>query len=127
MGGTTIVTKRVPIVVSGRPEGDVCTFSEADRIQRAEQNLRGSLKTKGFKARYRLDDIVTRNAAMLSLKDLAAMYAATDATILLEGESGTGKELFAQGIHGRGARAKNPFVAVNCAAIPESLLESELF
>jgi transcriptional regulator with PAS, ATPase and Fis domain len=122
-----IVTNRVPIVVGGRPVGVVCTFNEADRIRRAEQNLRGSLKAKGFRARYRLDDLVTRDGALLALKELAAIYAATDATVLLEGESGTGKELFAQGIHTTGSRAKGPFVPVNCAAIPESLLESELF
>ncbi|SBV97212.1 Propionate catabolism operon regulatory protein PrpR [uncultured delta proteobacterium] len=127
MGGTMIVTNRVPITVAGKTVGVVCTFNEADRIQRAEQNLRGSLRVKGFKTRYRLDDITTRDTAMLALKELAGLYAATDATILLEGESGTGKELFAQGIHSAGNRAKGPFVAVNCAAIPESLLESELF
>jgi propionate catabolism regulator PrpR len=127
MGGTTIVTNRVPIIVGDRTVGVVCTFSEAGRIQRAEQNLRGSLRVKGFQTRYRLDDIITRDKAVQSLKDLATIYAATDATILLEGESGTGKELFAQGIHSSGCRVKAPFVAVNCAAIPESLLESELF
>lgn len=127
MGETTIVTNRVPILLGGSVVGVVCTFTEASRIQLAEQHLRGSLQTKGFHARYTLRDILTRDPAMISLKKLAAIYAATDATILLEGESGTGKELFAQGIHRESTRSKNAFVAVNCAAIPESLLESELF
>jgi len=127
MGDVTIVTNRVPIAVDGHTVGVVCTFTEADRIQQAEQTLRGTLKVKGFQARYRLDNIITRDAAMQGIKELAAMYAATDATILLEGESGTGKELFAQGVHCKSARSKGRFVAVNCAAIPESLLESELF
>jgi transcriptional regulator with PAS, ATPase and Fis domain len=64
---------------------------------------------------------------MLSVKKLAASYASTDLSILLEGESGTGKELFAQSIHNASNRRKGPFVAVNCAAISEHLLESELF
>ncbi len=127
MGGVTIVTSRVPIVVGERPVGVVCTFSEAGRIQQAEQRLRGKMRAKGFAARYTLDDIRTRNPAMRAIKDLARLYAGTDATVLLQGESGTGKELFAQGIHLASARRGGPFVAVNCAAIPESLLESELF
>ena len=127
MGGITIVTNRVPITVGGKPVGVVCTFTEAQRIQQAEQHLRGTLKVKGFQARYSLEDILTRDQAMLALKELATMFASTDATILLEGESGTGKELFAQGIHRKSARNKGRFVAVNCAAIPETLLESELF
>jgi transcriptional regulator with PAS, ATPase and Fis domain len=65
---------------------------------------------------------------MKLLKHLAAEVAQTDATtVLITGESGTGKELFAQGIHAAGPRSKGPFVALNCAGIPEHLLESELF
>ena len=127
MGGTLIVTNRVPIIVDKQAVGVVCTFTEAGRIRQAEQRLRDTMKAKGFRARYRLDDIITGNKAMLALKELAAMYAATDATVLLQGESGTGKELFAQGVHLAGKRAGEPFVPVNCAAIPETLLESELF
>ena len=127
MGGNTVVTSRVPIIVNGQAVGVVCTFAEAGRIQQAEQRLRGKMRAKGFYARYRLDDIVTQNPAMHALKELARLYAGTDATVLLQGESGTGKELFAQGIHQASPRRHGPFVAVNCAAIPESLLESELF
>ena len=72
--------------------------------------------------------IVSRSPQMKLLKHLATEVAQTDATtILITGESGTGKELFAQGIHAAGLRSKGPFVALNCAGIPEQLLESELF
>ena len=74
------------------------------------------------------DQIVSRSPQMKLLKHLAAEVAQTDATtILITGESGTGKELVAQGIHAAGPRSKGPFVALNCAGIPEQLLESELF
>ncbi|MDR1242394.1 MAG: sigma 54-interacting transcriptional regulator [Deltaproteobacteria bacterium] len=127
MGGTTIVTSRVPIILDGKTVGVVCTFSEADRIRQAEQRLRGKFSRKGFQAKYALEDIITGDSAMRSIIELAHMYAGTDATVLLQGESGTGKELFAQGIHLASHRAEKNFVPVNCAAIPEALLESELF
>lgn len=73
------------------------------------------------------DPIVSRSPQMKLLKHLAAEVAQTDATVLITGESGTGKELFAQGIHAASPRTKGPFVALNCAGIPEHLLESELF
>ena len=74
------------------------------------------------------DPIVSRSPQMELLKHLAAEVAQTDATtVLITGESGTGKELFAQGIHAASPRSKGPFVALNCAGIPEHLLESELF
>jgi len=74
------------------------------------------------------DQIVSRSPQMELLKHLAAEVAQTDTTtVLITGESGTGKELFAQGIHAAGPRSKGPFVALNCAGIPEHLLESELF
>ena len=73
------------------------------------------------------DQIVSRSPQMTLLKRLATEVAQTDATVLITGDSGTGKELFAHGIHASSPRAKSPFVALNCAGIPEHLLESELF
>ena len=73
------------------------------------------------------DQIVTRNARFREQMDLASQVADSTISILIEGESGTGKELIAQFIHDRGGRAQKPFIRVNCAALPEQLLESELF
>ena len=71
--------------------------------------------------------MVAEDPASKAVQDLALRVAATDATVLLTGESGVGKEVYARFIHGHSARAKGPFVAVNCAAIPENLLEATLF
>jgi two-component system response regulator HydG len=76
---------------------------------------------------FAFDQIISRSPQMKLLKHLATEVAQTDATVLITGESGTGKELFAQGIHASSPRSKGPFVALNCAGIPEHLLESELF
>ncbi|MDP1769470.1 MAG: sigma-54 dependent transcriptional regulator [Nitrospirota bacterium] len=73
------------------------------------------------------DQIISRSPQMKLLKHLAAEVAQTDATVLITGDSGTGKELFAHGIHAASPRSNGPFVALNCAGIPEQLLESELF
>ncbi|MCC6139251.1 MAG: sigma-54-dependent Fis family transcriptional regulator [Nitrospira sp.] len=75
----------------------------------------------------RFDLIVSRSPQMQLIKQLAREVAATDATVLITGESGTGKELFAQAIHGASLRSSGPLIALNCAGIPEHLLESELF
>ncbi len=73
------------------------------------------------------DEIITRNREMLAQLDLAAKFAESNMSVLIEGESGTGKELLAHFIHRKSPRADKPFVKVNCAALPEQLLESELF
>jgi transcriptional regulator with PAS, ATPase and Fis domain len=122
-----INVSNIPVERDGRLVGVVNTFEDISKIQNLEQNIRKQLHEKGLKAKYKFDDILTQNESMLSVKKLAASYASTDLSILLEGESGTGKELFAQSIHNASNRRKGPFVAVNCAAISENLLESELF
>lgn len=73
------------------------------------------------------EDIVTRSPLMLRLLDQAKMVALSDVSVLINGQSGTGKEVLAQAIHGASSRAKKAFIAINCAALPEQLLESELF
>jgi arginine utilization regulatory protein len=79
------------------------------------------------KVRYILSDLKTVNPSFISLKDEARKLAKSDSPILVYGESGTGKELFVQGIHHESLRSDGPFIAQNCAAIPETLLESILF
>lgn len=125
--GKTLVASRVPIISGSSVMGVVCTFADGSRIQRAEQRLRGQMRQKGFVARYDFDDILTIDENMNAIKKLAAIYARGNSTVLLQGETGTGKELFAQALHKGSPFSDGPFVAVNCAAIPETLLESELF
>lgn len=102
-------------------------FHNTEDIQRQERKIRAALRDKGLSAKYTFEDIRGSSPAMQAVRKKAALYAATDANILIRGANGTGKELFAQSIHNASIRKNNPFVAVNCAAIPESLLESELF
>lgn len=80
-----------------------------------------------FRNRYRLESIIGRSGPMRELLSRLVRVAATDATVLVTGESGTGKELIARALHANSRRADRPFIPVNCAAIPETLLESELF
>ncbi len=86
----------------------------------------GALR-RDLREKYRLENVVGRSEAMLQVYKTAARVAATGATVLIEGESGTGKELVARAIHGASPRARGPFVAVDCGAIAEGVLESELF
>ena len=125
--GMTLNTNHVPIYRKSDFVGLVCTYQDVTKIQQLEGQIRSKLSQKGFKARYTFDDILTDNPGLRRAKKLAALYARTDSAVLIEGESGTGKELFAHSIHNASVRASGPFVTVNCAAIPEQLLESELF
>jgi propionate catabolism operon transcriptional regulator len=107
--------------------GVLLTFQNIERIQKIEQKIRTKLTQKGLAAKYTFKDILTQDSKMQSLAAKAHRYSQVEESVLLIGESGTGKELFAQSIHNASKRAEGPFVAINCAALPENLLESELF
>lgn len=123
----SIVINRIPIRVKDQVVGAVSNFKEISDIQKMEMSLRKKMHESGLEARYRLEHIIGTSPKIQETKQHAALFAKSNATVLITGESGTGKELFAQGIHLESGRALGPFLAVNCAALPESLLESELF
>ena len=127
VAGRTLVVNRMPIVEQGQQTGAVLTFQDASNIQRADRKLRHQSRSSQFLARYRLADVLGESPVMRECIQLAQVFARTDSTVLIAGESGTGKELFAQGMHNASRRADGPFVAINCASFPETLLESELF
>lgn len=126
-GKTILNTNHVPIYMKDKFIGVVSTFQDITKIQHLEGQIRQQLNQKGFKAKYQFEDILTQNPEMTMQKEMASLYAKTDSAVLIQGESGTGKELFAHSIHNASYCASGPFVTVNCAAIPEQLLESELF
>lgn len=127
IGGRALIVNCVPIVEQGMRSGSVVTVQDALVAQRIDRSLRTSQRPKHLVARHDLDDLIGGSAALERVRRLARAGAAHDATVLLSGESGTGKELVAQGIHNASRRRGNPFVAFNCAALPEGLIESELF
>lgn len=127
VGNIKIITNRVPIVIKDEIIGAVATFQDIGTIQQAEEKIRQKLYKKGFVAKTKFEDIIGKDVSIRKTKNEAILYSKSDSTILIRGESGTGKELFAQSIHNESARAKRPFVAINCAALPPNLLESELF
>jgi len=107
--------------------GVVAIFRPVQEVQEIETQVRRELRKKGNIAKYTFNNIVGRSEELTRAISLARKFAQTDLTILLEGESGTGKEVFAQSIHNASSRRKGSFVAVNFAAIPNNLVESELF
>ncbi len=125
--GKILMRNLRPIKLDDRQIGVLGVYSDVTLIRKAEQKIRKELSGTGLVTKYDFDDIITRNKTMEESKEIAAIYAGTGSSILIQGESGTGKELFAQGIHSASGRSSGPFVAINCAAIGENLLESELF
>ncbi len=122
-----VLANYVPILSEGVLSGTVVTLQAFAAIQEAEAKIRSKLFSKGFLVKTSIDDIHGRSPAIRRAKEEARLYASSNATIMILGESGTGKELFARGIHRASSRGSHAFVAINCAAFPVSLLESELF
>lgn len=127
IGSTVIVTNRTPIFADQKIIGAVATFQNVTQLQQLEQQIRKKLSRRGLMAKWTFNDIVGESQAIKKTINRAHKFAEVDNTILISAETGTGKEMFAQSIHQASKRRHGPFVAINCAALPESLLEGELF
>ncbi len=108
-------------------EGAVIVIRDISKIRSIDRSIRRQQNQKSLAGKRTFADIVHEDPAMDRCVTLAKCYAQTDSAVVLYGETGTGKELFAQGIHHHSRRSQGPFVAVNCGAIPPTLIESELF
>ncbi len=136
--GNNVVTSRIPIIRDGKVVGVVGTilFKDVTEVQHMAEHLdRMKRHVKKYKqelkrlngAKYTFDEILTNDKHMQSMIDIAKKTAVTNSSVFVEGESGTGKEYFAHAIHENSYRKYGPFVKINCASIPENLIESELF
>lgn len=123
----TVAANRVPIKIGEEIVGAVATFQDITKIQELEEQIRKKIHAKGLTAKYTFKNLIGNSPAIQETIDISKKYSQVDSNILIIGETGTGKELIAQSIHSSSTRKTGPFVAVNCAALPANLLESELF
>lgn len=121
-----IVTVK-PVINSGKYYGAIAVIKKFKDEERRQHKLRTLSIGKGHRSKYKLDDIIGNSSIMEQCRRITRRMAASNSSILITGETGTGKEMFAQAIHHASERKAYQFVAVNCGAIPENLLESELF
>ncbi|HBV67848.1 MAG TPA: sigma-54-dependent Fis family transcriptional regulator [Clostridiales bacterium] len=126
--GKTVVAQAAPIIVNGVFKGSVAVLHDmsgikdlTDKLNKAEKKLRE------LTYKYKPEDIIGKSEVIAEVRKMIEKAAKVPATVLLKGESGTGKELFANSIHAQSRRSENNFIRVNCAALSDSLLESELF
>ena len=116
-----------PVLRGGACIGAFATVQRFSDAENRQNELRSQLLHKGYRAKYTFDDVVGQSPAIRRCITILKKMSLTQLPVLLIGETGTGKELFAHAVHNASPRANGPFVAINCAAIPENLLESELF
>jgi len=125
--GRKLLFSAIPIHVGDTVHGAVLTFQEPRVIAAKESKIRHDAMHDEMVAHYTFEDIIGASPALSLAVERARKFALSAQPVLIQGETGTGKELFAQSIHNAGPRRNEPFVAINCGALPQSLLESELF
>lgn len=124
---TTVSVSCTPVIANKEISGVIINLTDITMIQDLESQIRRKLSERGLQAKYTFQDIIHQSSIIDNTIETARRYAASDSNVIIVGETGTGKELFAQSIHNSSNRKNGPFVAINCAALPENLLESELF
>ena len=125
--GKHLLLDYLPIETNGEKIGTLIVGRSIAKLQQAERKIRNELYLKGHVARYVFADILGEDENFLKVIRRAKSFSSSSSTILILGETGTGKEMFAQSIHNERFGSERPFVAINCATLPEPLLESELF
>lgn len=124
---TPAILKESPILVDNKKKGDVISIKLVSEIHELQYKTRKDLFLQGLWAEHTFDSIKGSSNPISLAKEKAEIYAKYDSPVLISGETGTGKELFAQSIHNASRRKMQPWVPVNCASLPENLIESELF
>ena len=126
-GDSNLIASAVEIRSGDKVAGHIITLKDFEEAETRQHDMRSKLYGTSHRARYTFEDIIGSSSAIREAVKNGRQMARSDAAVMITGESGTGKEMFAQGIHNESARKNYNFVAVNCAAIPDSLLESEMF
>lgn len=123
-----VIVNVAPVIVDGVLKGSVGVIHDVSEIEYLNEELkRVKQRVRHLESKYTFEDIVGKSRGMVIAKEQARKVAQTPATVLLQGESGTGKELFAHAIHHVSKRKNQQFIRVNCSALVDTLLESELF
>ncbi len=127
VGGVNLSVEVVPVIRQNACIGAFALLQRFNDVEARQSELRSQLFHKGHYAKYSFGDVVGQSEAVRKTKETLGRMALSESPVLLIGETGTGKELFAHAVHQASRRAEGPFVAINVAAFPENLLESELF
>lgn len=125
--GANISIAVMPVLRKEECIGAFATLQRFNELESRQNELRSQLLQKGHYAKYTFDDVIGESEAICRTKEILGRMAATESPVLIVGETGTGKELMAHAVHQASRRAEGPFIAINVAAMPENLLESELF
>ena len=127
LNGVNVSVEVVPVMRQSACIGAFALLQRFNDVEARQSQLRNQLLHKGYRAKYGFEDVIGESEAIQRTKDVLRRMAVSESPILLIGQTGTGKELFAHAVHRASRRKDGPFVAINVAAFPENLLESELF
>ena len=127
LNGINVSAEVVPVMRQRACIGAFAILQRFNDVEARQSQLRNQLLHKGYRAKYGFEDVIGESDAIQKAKEVLRRMAVSESPILLIGETGTGKELFAHAVHRASRRRTGPFVAINVAAFPENLLESELF
>jgi PAS domain S-box-containing protein len=127
INGNMVAKNRAPVKIGEKTVGAIATFQKVSKLQEFEGKIREKIYSKGLAAKYTFNDIIGKSNQLRQLIEITRKFSRVDSNVLIIGETGAGKELISQSCHNASLRKHGPFVAVNCAALPENLLESELF